>query len=126
MWIIVKRRISFFYGVLEKRIQVINHQPSMGINEIKAEALEKSTSSLKEYKFIKINEPRIILDKPFHLSYPFIIQDNDHIFMLPEQSQSQGLMLYIATDFPHKWTEHKLLINRPQADSTILYHNNVL
>ncbi|MAR84739.1 MAG: hypothetical protein CL869_00905 [Cytophagia bacterium] len=50
---IVKRRISFFYGVLEKRIQVINHQPSMGINEIKAEALEKSTSSLKEYKLPK-------------------------------------------------------------------------
>lgn len=43
------------------------------------------------------------LEEPWHLSYPFVIEAEGSIWMLPEAHRSGQLTLYRATEFPLKW-----------------------
>lgn len=43
------------------------------------------------------------LSEPWHLSYPFVFEADDEIWMLPEAHRSGGLHLYRAIDFPLRW-----------------------
>ena len=47
---IIKKRIAFFYQILESRIFIINHQPSSSINEFTTVDVEKFNSVIKKYK----------------------------------------------------------------------------
>ncbi|NHO31955.1 glucosamine inositolphosphorylceramide transferase family protein [Acetobacter fallax] len=44
-----------------------------------------------------------VLNPPWHLSYPVIIEDDGEIFMLPEAWNTGTLQLYRAVSFPHHW-----------------------
>ena len=67
----------------------------------------------------------IVLEKDYHLSYPFLFEDNDELFMIPETATNKTIELYKCEEFPLKWTLEKVLINNIHAvDSTILKHND--
>jgi folate-dependent phosphoribosylglycinamide formyltransferase PurN len=69
--------------------------------------------------------PTTILEKDYHLSYPFIFEDNDKMFMIPETAGNKTIELYECKDFPLKWELSKILFENISAvDSTILKHNN--
>ena len=64
-----------------------------------------------------------ILDKPYHLSYPFVFQVGDKWYMIPETSENRTIDLYECVEFPHKWELKRTLIkNISAADSTVIYH----
>jgi hypothetical protein len=44
-----------------------------------------------------------ILDSGGHLSYPFVFEDGDDVYLLPESADRRSATLYRATDFPHAW-----------------------
>lgn len=70
-------------------------------------------------------QPKTILEKDYHLSYPFIFDDNDSLYMIPETSGNNTVELYKCVDFPLKWELSKVLLNNLKAvDSTILKYNN--
>lgn len=50
------------------------------------------TSDLKKW-----SEPVTVLDEPFHLSYPFVFEDNGEVYMIPETSASGEVRLYRAS-----------------------------
>ena len=50
---IIKKRISFFYGVMDERILVINHQPSNAINNFKDIDLKKQKKIRELFKLSK-------------------------------------------------------------------------
>ncbi|KAL4451194.1 hypothetical protein ABPG77_009266 [Micractinium sp. CCAP 211/92] len=62
----------------------------------------------------------VVLDLPWHLSYPFVFEHNGQVYMLPEASQSGRLTLYRATDFPLAWQEDRLLLPRPLIDASLV------
>ena len=62
----------------------------------------------------------IVLEQPWHMSYPQVFEENGHVYMIPEQSASGKVSLYEANDFPFKWEKCADLINRPFADATLL------
>lgn len=65
--------------------------------------------------------PQIILEKNYHLSYPFIIEDDNDLYMIPETAQNNTIELYKCTAFPDKWELVKILMDNVYAvDSTIL------
>lgn len=73
----------------------------------------------------KCSEPICILDKPFHLSYPFIFEWEENIYLIPETSENRTIELYKAKEFPYKWELEKVLIDEINAvDATIIHHNN--
>ena len=65
----------------------------------------------------------IALARPFHLSFPFIIEDRGTVFMIPESFQAGEIALYRAHEFPHKWVrETALLPDTLGADAAVLRH----
>ena len=71
------------------------------------------------------DNPQMILDKPYHLSYPFVFEyENDH-YMVPESLSNNTIELYKCVEFPNKWEfQHNLMENIKAVDSTLIYHNN--
>lgn len=44
-----------------------------------------------------------VLERPYHLSYPFLFRHEGEEFMIPETSQRGGVEVYRARSFPHDW-----------------------
>ena len=62
-----------------------------------------------------------ILERPYHLSYPFVFRWDGAIFMVPESGQNRTVDLYRCDAFPGSWTLVTTLIRGWHAtDSTLL------
>jgi hypothetical protein len=71
------------------------------------------------------SEPVKVLEKDYHLSYPYLIEENNELFMLPESKQNKTLELYKCTQFPLKWELEKVLMKNIKAvDASILHQDN--
>ncbi|MBT2736725.1 hypothetical protein [Bacillus sp. ISL-7] len=71
------------------------------------------------------SEPITVLDKSYHLSYPFLYEWEDDIYMIPETSGNRTIELYKAKKFPYEWELVKVLIDDINAvDATIIHYNN--
>ncbi len=69
--------------------------------------------------------PIEVLRRPYHVSYPFIIEDEGEIYMMPETRENRTVELYRATRFPTDWElEAVLFSNVYMADATIKKINN--
>ena len=63
---------------------------------------------------------KIILDEPFHLSYPFVFFCQGRWYMIPESCEAGKIILYQATDFPWHWERVTELADIAGADSTVV------
>jgi hypothetical protein len=50
-----------------------------------------------------VGKPRIVLDEPHHLSYPFVFENEGEVWMIPEAGASRAVDLYRAVEFPWRW-----------------------
>jgi hypothetical protein len=67
-----------------------------------------------------------VLEEPWHLSYPFLIEDNGELWMIPESSAHRDVPLYKCIRFPDKWERHSTLLSGLElADVTITRHNGL-
>jgi hypothetical protein len=65
----------------------------------------------------------IILQEPFHLSYPQVFQWRGHWYMTVESCESQRVSLYRTDDFPRGWRQvAHLLEGRVCVDPTLYLH----
>jgi hypothetical protein len=63
--------------------------------------------------------PRVVLERPYHLSYPFVFRHDGAIWMIPESGQNRTLELYRGDPFPFRWTLDRVLLNGAEiADAT--------
>ena len=63
-------------------------------------------------------DPMVVLERPYHLSYPFIVQKGSDLFLLPESAANHSIELYRATRFPDKWELEKELCSNIAAVDT--------
>ena len=64
--------------------------------------------------------PVEVLRRPYHLSYPFLIEDEGEIYMMPETRGNRTVELYRATNFPTDWELSTVLFRDVfMADATI-------
>jgi hypothetical protein len=62
-----------------------------------------------------------VIEEPWHLSYPFLIERGGQIFMIPESSANRDIALYRAVGFPLKWERYAVLVEGVEAaDATIV------
>lgn len=67
--------------------------------------------------------PRVVLEQPFHLSYPQVFAFGGELWMLPEGGAGRQLALYRAAAFPDRWERHAVLVDdRELFDATLLEH----
>lgn len=64
--------------------------------------------------------PVEVLRCPYHLSYPFVFENEGEIYMIPETRGNRTVELYRATSFPTTWTQDAVLLSDVHAvDATI-------
>jgi hypothetical protein len=67
-----------------------------------------------------------VVEEPWHLSYPFLIEAEGELWMVPESSKSGRVTLYRCVDFPHRWERSAALLEGIEAaDATIFQHDGL-
>ena len=70
------------------------------------------------------NYQKVVLDEPFHLSYPYVFKWENEYYMVPETKFAFSVRLYKAVNFPIKWVfVGNLLDNVAYVDSSLFYFN---
>lgn len=68
---------------------------------------------------------QIVLDEPFHLSYPYVFKWKNEYYLIPESYQNNSIRLYKATNFPTQWSFVKTLLDGSDyVDSSIFYFDS--
>lgn len=71
------------------------------------------------------NYERLVLEEPFHLSYPYVFKWEGDYYMIPETYQANAVRLYKAVNFPYEWEfETTLIDDECYVDSSLCYFND--
>ena len=71
-----------------------------------------------------MGESHIALERPYHLSYPFLFEHRGEFYMIPETAQNRTIEVYRCTRFPDQWEFHKTLMKDVRAmDATLVEHS---
>ena len=63
----------------------------------------------------------IVLEEDYHLSFPFIFEYENELFMCPETHEKREIRVYKCTNFPTKWEFHKTLMKDVSAADTMIF-----
>jgi methionyl-tRNA formyltransferase len=63
---------------------------------------------------------QLILEEAWHLSYPFVWEENGKLYLLPESADAGKLYLYRSEAFPNKWVRESIFFEGEAYDPTIL------
>jgi len=75
----------------------------------------------KEYKLLGP-----IIKEPFHMSYPFVFEYDQDLYMIPETSGAKSIRLYKCSGFPLNWEYQKdILTGDHFVDPMIINHNGL-
>jgi len=75
----------------------------------------------------KATPPRPVLERPYHLSYPFVFERDGETWMIPETSANRTVELYRAERFPDRWVKEAVLLDGVLADdATVVEHGGRL
>jgi hypothetical protein len=66
------------------------------------------------------------LVEPFHLSFPYLLEIDGRLYMLPETSEAREIRLYECVEFPLKWQLAKVLMRDISAADTMIFRRNGL
>jgi len=70
-----------------------------------------------------VSAPECVLDVGVHASYPFLIERDGTVFILPETSAAGELVLYEAVEFPRRWRRAAALLpGVPAVDASVVEH----
>ncbi len=67
-----------------------------------------------------------VLETDYHLSYPFVFEFGEKIYMIPDSHDNRTIELYECSEFPYKW-KHKmnLMDDFDAVDTTLLHYNDM-
>ena len=69
----------------------------------------------------RASPPVAVLQKSYHLSYPFLFEYQGDLYMIPESAANRSIELYRCTRFPHQWEHvHDLMQGVAAYDTTLL------
>jgi len=64
-----------------------------------------------------------VLERPYHLSYPFVFEWQGGYYMIPETAQNRTIEAYRCVEFPARWEFHKTLsVGVTATDATLFAH----
>ncbi len=67
-----------------------------------------------------VSGPRKVLEREYHLSYPFVFEWKGEWYMLPETAANKTIELYRAKSFPYVWQPEKVLMTDVRAKDATL------
>ena len=77
------------------------------------------------------SEPTVVLECPYHISYPYLFEDNGELYMIPETGEGHHITLYKCTSFPDKWKFDRVMTDYnghpifrgPAGDTNVINDN---
>ena len=66
---------------------------------------------------------KVVIDEPYHLSFPNLFYEGDTLYMCPEAGDSKKLYIYRCDRFPDVWVKDKILAENVSYRDTIFYSN---
>jgi hypothetical protein len=68
----------------------------------------------------RASAPTRVLERDYHLSYPFLVEDGGELYMVPESAENRTIEIYRCVDFPHRWRRERVLLDNVfAADATL-------
>ncbi len=89
-------------------------------NKKKGTILGLRTTDLKNW-----NSFMVELNIDCHISFPFIIQDNNNVYMIPETSELGEVNLYQSEIFPVQWKKCSTILTGNFVDSHIYVYEGI-
>jgi hypothetical protein len=68
-----------------------------------------------------IESSQIIIEKPYHLSYPQVFLYQDTWYMIPESGENHTVDLFECTEFPFQWKFKQSILTNVQAYDTTIH-----
>jgi hypothetical protein len=63
--------------------------------------------------------PVKVLERDYHLSYPFLVEQDGELYMIPETGRNRTVEAYRCIDFPLRWRLERVLLDGPRlVDAT--------
>jgi hypothetical protein len=59
----------------------------------------------------RASEPVRVLERDYHLSYPFLVEHDGQLYMIPETAQNGTVEAYRCVDFPRRWKLERVLFD---------------
>jgi hypothetical protein len=70
-----------------------------------------------------VAEPETVLNPGVHASYPYVVEHDGRVFMLPETAAAGELVLYESHNFPYDWRPAATLLpGMPILDASVIEH----
>ena len=69
-------------------------------------------------------EPVRVLEKDYHLSYPFVFEWEGKYYMVPETMENRTIELYECINFPYDWIFRMNLMENVKAVDTTLFYKD--
>jgi len=85
---------------------------------------KKGCISVYEINENSCKEFGVALEENFHLSYPFLFNYENELYMCPETHEANEIRLYKCIEFPLKWKFVKTLISDVSAVDTNIFFKN--
>jgi hypothetical protein len=74
----------------------------------------------------KFSSPTSVIERDYHLSYPFVFEWQNQTYLIPESAENQTIEIYRCKEFPFEWEySHNLMENVSAYDTTLLEHEGV-
>lgn len=67
---------------------------------------------------------KIVIQEPYHLSFPNLLCKDNQLFMCPEANESDSIYLYRCIEFPDKWQKDRILVSSGNYADTVFYKQN--
>jgi hypothetical protein len=56
------------------------------------------------------SQPVRVLERHYHLSYPFLLEEDGALYMIPETGENHTVEIYKCVDFPTRWRLERVLL----------------
>ncbi|MDG5815707.1 hypothetical protein QA601_11495 [Chitinispirillales bacterium ANBcel5] len=76
------------------------------------------SEDLKNWKY-----DQVVLEEPFHLSYPMVFEYQEKMYMIPESGENYTVSIYQALNFPYDWVKVEDLVKGNYVDPTVFEHD---
>jgi hypothetical protein len=58
----------------------------------------------------RASKPVKVLEREYHLSYPFLVEEDGQLYMIPETAHNNTVEIYRCVDFPGQWRLERVLM----------------
>ena len=62
-----------------------------------------------------------VLERDYHLSYPFLVEEEGQLYMIPETAHNNTVEIYRCVDFPAQWKLERVLMKDVFCADTTLH-----